>query len=415
MRCSNLIWIACLFLFLTSLEQVEAQFSIPEFLEGAQKDVSLYANELKSGFLSENQYRTPVIHRTEFRTRTNDFNISQDDYRVRINPTNPFEIHENRIYYKTQLSVLMTEYQYTLNKVLSDRYQLLINYLKTLDRQKVIQDRINLIKNEISMYETMMENPGFSAVDYVQAEEDLLNANLEASDLQHRVKRYETEIKAKYEFSGKIEDGISGLIQVNHIQSLIRRNFAEFDTVNNILVKNLNQANQLEEQRIRVEKAEGKRNIGFIQAEYDQQRGKEFDDHMGFQIGIRVPLTNPDRADLSRRKIDLLEDHADVEERKTMINLQCSLLKIDLNYLFDQYRIVSEAGSHDLTSRMLSVDPDMNAEDIIKVKKSELRVQEMIYDLKWGIFESYIDYLYYSGRLSEPPLRNYLSEDLGEI
>ena len=69
---------------------------------------------------------------------------------------------------------------------------------------------------------------------------------------------------------------------------------------------------------LKVDKAENRRNIGYLQAEYDTERGNEFDEHMGFQIGIRIPLSNPDRPDLQRSRLDILEDQFDSDKERRM-------------------------------------------------------------------------------------------------
>ena len=97
----------------------KSQFSMNEFLSDARNDVRLYENKIKSDFLEQKPYRSPIIHRVEFRARTNDFNITQDDFRLRFNPTNPAEIRANKKYYSLEKNTLFIDYQYALNKAIS--------------------------------------------------------------------------------------------------------------------------------------------------------------------------------------------------------------------------------------------------------------------------------------------------------
>ena len=119
---SNSRYIFC-FLFLFFYQSMSAQFSMTEFLNQAKNDIRLYENEQKSQFLEKNPYNSPWIQRSEFRIRTNDFNISADDYRFRINPTNPFEIKANKQYYQKHLAfdVAVTVKLYLFGYIVLDK------------------------------------------------------------------------------------------------------------------------------------------------------------------------------------------------------------------------------------------------------------------------------------------------------
>jgi hypothetical protein len=392
-----------------------AQFSANEFLNQARNDVRLYEYEQKSKFLEKNPYKSPWIQRTEFRVRTNDLNISADDYRFRINPTNPFEIRENKKYYQMEFDLLFSDYQKSLNSALIERYQLLLDYLEYDDRILQKNTQIGLFQDELRILDAQADDPGFSLIDYLEARESLIQARLESNQLEHQKNLVQMEIRTKYSFEGDIAADQVILVDLQTIRNWIGTIFNEFDTVDNILIKNLHQKNLLTEQRIKLEKAEDRRNIGFLQAEYDRERGNELNDHMGFQIGVRIPLTNPDRPDMNRSKIDLLEDQADLMEKKAEVSLQGELSRLKLDYLFNQYDLIaSEMDNNDFV-KILSRSPDLKPDDLIKARRAILRLKRLEHEIKWEIYNAYIEYLYFSGRLIEPPLRNYLSANLEEL
>jgi hypothetical protein len=401
--------------FLLFPGMLHAQFSINEFLNQAKNDVRLYEYEQKSKFLEKNPYKSPWIQRTELRVRTNDLNISADDYRFRISPTNPFEIRENKKYYQMQFDFLYSEYQKALNSALNERYQLMLDYLENHDRQVQKNIQIELISDEIRLLDAQVDDPNFSLIDYLEAKESRIQALLESNDMVHQNDLIQLEIRTKYSFEGNIQPQEIELVDLQTMRYWINTIFLDYDTTDNILVKSQYQENLLTEQRIKLEKAEDRRNIGFLQAEYDRDRGNEVDEHMGFQIGIRIPLTNPDRPDLNRSKIDLLEDQASLIERKAEVSLQGELNRLKLSYLFTQHDLIStEIEKNDFVN-IISLSPDLSPNDLIKAQRSILRLKRIESQIKWEIYRSYIDYLYYSGRLIESPLRNYLSSNMKEL
>jgi hypothetical protein len=406
--------IAIAFLFLSPY-LVYGQFSLNEFLRESKNDVRLYGYNLKSNFLEKNPYRSPWIQRTEVRIRTNDLNVSADDYRFRISPTNPFEIRENRKYYEMEFDFLFTEYQRSLNAALNERYQLILDLLENHYLESLKQRQFDLLSDELRSLDALANDPDFNLTDYIEARENLIQTRLEMNEINHSIGRALLEIRSKYTFTGNIVPDNIDLVDIQTIKKWVNTLFSDLDTTENVLVKHLHQENLLTEQRIKLESAEDRRNIGFIQAEYDRYRGNEMDEHLGFQIGVRVPLTNPDRPDLNRDRVDLLEDQAGLVERRSEIKLRGQLVRLKLDYLFSQYELVIKAIEENDFSELITLTPDLKPDDLIKAQKAVLRLQRLEAGIKWEIYKSYIDFLYYSGRLVDMPLKNYLSGNLSEI
>jgi hypothetical protein len=413
----SLLRIKCLLvLILLSNGVARSQFSLNEFLSDARNDVRLYENKIKSEFLEQKAYRSPIIHRVEFRARTNDFNITQDDYRLRFNPTNPAEIRANKKYYSLERNSLIIDYQYALNKAIFKRYHQIISFFQLSDEIAYKKKEIILQQDQLTILEAALGNSDFDITEYIKEKENLLNLSLELNDLFHNKDKFEHEIKSTFAFSGNIESNTnSQFISYEQIKNIVELKSVISDTVNNIHIENLNRQITLDEQRIVIEKAEGRRNIGYIQAEYDRFRGDDFDNHFGVQVGVRIPLTNADKPDLNRRKLNVMEDKADVVREKTALDVQCELLKLDLEFLFSQNRLITGEISNDNLLILLNQNQNIKPEDLLEAQKSILKMKKYEKLIQWDIYKSFIDYLYYSGKLIDVPLKNYLSENLEEI
>ena len=391
------------------------QFSINAYLSDARNDVRLYENKAKSEFLENNPYRSPVFHRVEFRTRSNDFDFTQDDFRFRLNPTNPFEMNANRKYYDIEANSLVIDYQYALNKAIYHRYKQLIDFFQLKDEISFKEKEILVQKDQLKILEAGLSDTDFEISEYIKQKENLVDLVLEFNELKHNQEVIMHEIKSEFSFTGEIDQENHEFISYDQIKAIIEMKSTVPDTENNIHIENLNRQAMLDEQRIHVEKAEGRRNIGFFQAEYDNDRGNEFNEHMGYQIGVRLPITEPDRPDLNRRKLNLIEDKAKIVREKTSFDIQCELLKMDLSYLFTQNDLIAESISNDKLLKLLNQNLNTKPEDLLEAQKSILKMNKYEKMLQWDIYQSFIDYLYYSGKLIDVPLKNYLSGNLDEI
>jgi hypothetical protein len=392
-----------------------AQFSMNKYFSEARNDIRLYENKVKSEFLTKNPYRSPILHRLEIRSRTNDFNISQDDYRLRINPTNPYEIRANKRYYALETNSLIIEYQFALNKALYQRYQKIIAYFQLLDEISFGNKEILLQKDQLTIMEADLNHSEFEINEYIQLKEDFIDLILDQNERIHQKEKILHEIKSEFPFSGDIQTEDETFISYDQIKKILELKSAVSDTVNNIHIEKLNRQALLDEQRIRIEKAESRRNIGYFQAEYDRLRGDDFNRHFGFQIGVRLPINLPDKPDLNRRRLDLLEDKADIVTEKTVLDVQCDLLTLDLQFLLGQSEFIEGMISNDNLSMLLKQDQNIKPEDLLEGEKSILKMKKYEKLIQWDIYSSFIDYLYYSGKLIEIPLRNYLSDNLDEF
>jgi hypothetical protein len=402
-------------LVIVCINSSNGQFSMNEYLSEARNDVRLYENKIKSEFLEKNPYRSPVIHRVEFRSRTNDYNISQDDFRLRLNPTNPFEIGANKKYYNLETNSLIVNYQFALNKAIYGRYNQVISFFQITEEISFKEKEILLQRDQLKILEAGLNDNDFEISEYIKQKENLINLILDLNELIHNKEKIKHRIKSEFSFSGTIHTEHDVLISYDKIKEIVDLKSTVPDTANNIHLENLNRQVMLEEQRIRVEKAEGRRNIGYVQAEYDRYRGIDFNRHFGVQFGVRLPITNADKPDLNRRRIDLIEDKADIIREKTALDVQCDLLKLDLEFLFNQNDLISGAITNDNLLKLLSQDRNLKPEELIEAQKSIHKMKKYERLIQWDIYKSFIDYLYYSGKLIEVPLRNYLLENLDEI
>lgn len=395
--------------------RITAQFNLNDFLNGARNDVLLYQNQEKSDFLSNNKFRTPYINRFELRLRSNDLNPSLEDYRLRINPTNPWEIIANKNYYKVQTEYLETEYQFFLNEALHKRYQAIIEYLKYIDYQSILEKEIAIKSDQYRIWEMQIVNPDFDISEYIELREDIYTNSYETIEINYQIERLSLKVNETFNYSGKIKDFNGEIITLDKIRSLIETEYNGLSIDNNIMVIKENKANELSMQEYKVQKAEGRRNIGFIQAEYDPKRGDGFENYMGFQIGMRLPITNPDKPDQYRRKLDLIDDEANLKEDKKLMEFSQKLLFVDIEFLFRQYDNLQEEIRNNNIRKLLQLYTDLSPADLLKAQSALTKLQKIEHDLKWQIYKSYIELMFIQGNLAVYPLKNMLSEDLDNL
>ena len=412
----KVILIFCLVTF-CSARVLHAQFRMEEFLGTARQDVSLSPTQSKIDFLKENNFNGPWISRVEFRTRSNDANFSQEDFRFRLTPGNPAELKAYKRYYDKQVTLLNTEYKDVLNTALKDRYAMAIDHMFETFRKANLESRLSVNKQIIEMINSGTGVYSLDISDLIDAQSDELNMGLAIQNSEIRLHELEYVIKDHYSFSGDIRWSEVELMEVTDILNLFNE-FKNSATGQHINLVKLEQRNQLATERFNIEKSETLRNIGYFQAEYDTDRGNEPSGHFGYQIGIRIPIVNPDKPDLNRRKLETMDHDALLTERQEEYRRKMELSVLRMDSYANQWRDITENLELMRTQNLLnfqSMDKSVEINDLLKINEFHMELLDKKNTIEKKIFDNYLEYLDLCGLLAETPLRNFLAKDLPEF
>jgi len=394
-----------------------AQFNIDAFLASARNDLSLNPTQAKRDFLKENDFNGPWISRMEFRIGSQDANFSMDDYRLRITPGNPGELKANKRYFDKQVALLNTEYQDKLNDALIDRYVLILEHIFEFKKMRNLSKQLEINNQIIEMMSQSTSIYAMDIGDLIDAESDELDLKMDIENAKIFMDEVAYLMKGLYTFSGEIEWNEEELMDTEDILTL----FAQFKNKPSgefIDLVKLDQRNALAAERFNIEKSEALRNIGYFQAGYDVLRGNEPSEHFGYQIGVRIPIVNPDKPQLNRRKLDLMDDEALLDEKKEdhRKNLELAVLRMD--HFAQQHKEIMtklESISQQNILNLQSPGKSIKIADLIKLNEFHMDLMEKQNQVEKKIFKTYIEYLNLNGKLTEFPMRNYLSKNLSEF
>jgi hypothetical protein len=156
-------------------------------------------------------------------------------------------------------------------------------------------------------------------------------------------------------------------------------------------------------------------NVGFLQTEFDQRRVEQDRSPINISFGVTIPITNPNKGDMAKRKLEMIEAEYDLEEAKHESQTDRVILQENVGNLIQRYRSLQlkidqlEKGNLiQSLSALKGGDPLIVAqyrEDIVKLEMLLLK-------LKREIYFAYIEYLSLADNLQQQPLVNYLSQNL---
>src|SRR5687768_14387216 len=102
-----------------------AQLTIGQFIQSTERDAEQKAFISQLEYLASKPYRLAPIQKLEFRTRTNELDFGRQDYAIRVNPANPWEVRNNNRYFKEYASELGFEMELLFRDALVERYTLI--------------------------------------------------------------------------------------------------------------------------------------------------------------------------------------------------------------------------------------------------------------------------------------------------
>lgn len=392
------------------------EFQMKDYLAASRDAMSLDAYKARLDFLDKNNFNSPWLRDMQIRIRTRDLNLSPEDYRLRLSPTNPAEISANKNYYTAQVQQLEAEYKAAFAEVLKGRYNLLLDHY-FLYQQRMHSEKALIMAGELAvLMGRMAGDRRLRLGDLIDNDESHFKTEFELDAILQQMRELETLMRKEYDFAGKIDWSNGDIIHIDQVRDQMMT--APVDSGRNIYVISDEFDYKLREARLRVERSESWRNMGFLQAEYRNWTGPEFGDRLGFQLGLRIPVTNPDRADLARDRYRMADIPARINERVSSFVLQGQVLRERFNALIDRHIRVEKkiADMEQLDVRQLAqTDGQLDAGGLISYRDYLLDLKKMRLRNLREAYTIYIDYLDIQGRLVEVPTINYISPGLEEF
>ncbi len=381
---------------------------VNEHLMSAQNDSRLtrYAEELS--FLEQDQIKTSWIREVEVRGRSDHFSEQLSEYRLRLSPSNPWEVKANKEYSKQLQQTTQINYQLALARVLKDRYEQLIESYFVDSRTQLLSQLLTI--REVQNAQILEGTNGLNAEALLEAESEI--SDLEIDLAESKLELIETNQIIQNTTQSTVDWSAWLMIQPEQIMAFLDGR----DTSNytNPYIRSSEEKLALEEQMLTISKREAFSNIGFIQADMDLDQGNTLNDHLGFQVGISLPIVNRDKADLARNRFKLIEKRNDNSRLTEIMAQEIESQKNQIKALYELHRLIDSKinRAEDLAQ---NISTSANSNTIFKYRRYKLDLTWKSLDTHERLLSAFLDYLELEGLLAQRPLINFLSNNLEPI
>ncbi len=404
----------CVILTLISTSSLYAQsLSLNQFLKSALDNPYYKSFDVQNSFLQErNAFSLPWVNQVQFRYQDNQFNNFQSRYGLRFDAGNPWQISRNNKYFQGIQTLKGLEQKMVLKEILRDRYDLVVEFWIASElaglvlKQKEMREQIGRVIGQKA------GSASFDADQFLNAQLDIISKEADWHEANFERDVVKTKILA--EASATVFDlPLTRMIDVDQINQLIQ---IETKAAGQTEFELLRQRVELSNRKMQLEKSNF--DVGFLQAMYSSNRQIDGRNSFGLAFGVTIPITNPNKENVAREKLNVLERQGELEqfqseEKNKRLN-SVLYLQLHLNHyqkLDSLVTAVKSRGMNLLTGQASNYDP------VIELKYREKLIQfDMLkIRIKKEILLQYISYLDNSDKLHERPLVNYLSKDLERV
>ena len=397
-------------------DQLMGQVSVAEFIKSSMMapEVKMFTSQLS--FLQDKPYRLSPLQKLEFRTQNRELLSYQQEYGIRFTPANPWEVRNNNRYFQHYQTALSLEKNLVLKDVLLGRYALIISYLYSIDLKSLAEANKKLIENQLLVLERQSSSSLFDPEEYVKLKIELLDKSVSWEEIDLDIFNQRTQINQAYPtaFQMELTWSSSSLISVERIKEVM-------DSLRLLNVTSSHTAYQqqkmnLAESEYNLEKANV--NVGFLQTEYDHRRVAQNRTPINISLGITIPLTNPNKGDMTKSKLDLIEAEHDLESAQEDTHVSREMASGQLESLITRY--------HDLELKVAELKNGTLSSDLSRMKNGDplalIRFDESLNKLKVlqaklrrNILNCYVNFLSVYDQLQQLPLIIFLTVRLDVI
>jgi hypothetical protein len=379
------------------------------------KILGLYKNDATLPFYSDYinsiegmKYKIPLVEEVNLRTETDQFDFGRQEYAVRA----MFNGFTESKYYALEKASLVRlkdiEKNVRIKEVLYSKYKDIISLKYNVEKIPLIDSLETQYNHSLSQLIQVISSGEFiDPKDVLKIEENLYElsqkrkaAIVAISELKSRLNLDENSIVL-------FDDWISLNTIETMIATLMYKIPATFD-------QKYTASSMKNKSRFMMESANNKRILDYAQLRYSKRDNRLFQDEFSIGLGIRIPYQG---SQIKSKNDYLLKEHemqfekntesakGEVDFKRDLIAIQSLIEEIKF-YKNTNEKIFKTLNENHLESALAII----NAKKLIELTNKQKQL-----DLEEKIVTYFINLVNDADKISELPLKNYLSENLSSI
>ena len=328
-------------------------------------------------------FKSPLIDEAEFRTETNEFDLAQQEYTLRLSPNSKkIRKYQNRIY-----DDLRNEYLFELRQSQEDYLEDLYN--SYLEYYFDVQE-LNLRKQILPIYEDIITMLSKQNKDGELSVSDLINASKERDKLQIRIERDQQRLNTQKDLAANSQESIIAVDELEKIFAMI----IGINMPSQTYDEHKFELNRIENQ-YQLEKAEKDKLFDFAQIRYNSNPDDIWEEKINLGFAFRFPHSSKSSLDLIELQLEKMIEEEKFERQKREIEENIEENYTNFLEQFENYnaaqKLISTLKKYEELTK--SIQPSSKSEivEILELNIESIEEQIDLINVKKDLYDSYIE------------------------
>lgn len=405
--------LAVLCIFFLAWGKLAAQAGFGSFIRAANDAPAVSMFDLQVEYLNNRPYRLAPVQKLEFRTESNQLDPSRQEYALRVNPANPWELRQNNRYFKELKSSIELEKGIVLKEVLMERYILIIELVTYAGLRDLAQRKLELTQTSLSMLEKQQLSGYFDGEDYVDLKLEEMDKSVDVDEAAYEAENAIRKVSSIFpEAAGSAKTwNLTEVVSLEQIESLLDSLQTAMPEATSLSY--YQKKIDLADREFKLER--NNMNFGYLQAKYEDFRIAQGRKPWSLGLGLTIPVFNPNKGDMAKRKLESIESQQELKEATIEMDKDKIRLREQLRDLIASHRKIEEkinALNVSSLARTLNTMQKSNPIAGVRFQGNLIKLEELALKLKQNILITYTEWLASTDALQQVPLTNYLSRNL---
>lgn len=385
-------------------------------LASARQDLAVDLHQQQLEYIQQTNLNLPFVNQISFRTETDRFDISRQEYVGRVSVNGLGEIHQQRLLQDSDFSSKENMQRVYFHEALAERYQAIASY-RHIQRQlqvqyefrQVYEDKVNVLNKMAAL------NAGADLDELIKTEYDLDNLDLKIAESEAILEQLRLAIQTMMALdSTSWQLDTAEFVTTDQIE-LVIAGIPETVLQNPEIVEKQIKIDQLNAE-YNYEKAQSNQVLDFVQVRYaNLPISTDLNRELSVGLAINLPFKGTSRVSMREIAIDKNAANQNMQLYLAELSRQVATSKLQVVALGKRYRLANQQWQD--SQARFTLEHPQNAQTegpltLLNARELQFKRQMNLLDIERDLMEQYLNILDWTGTLSEEPSINYLSKQL---
>lgn len=385
-------------------------------LASARQDLVVDLHQQQVEYIQQTNLNLPFVNQISFRTETDRFDISRQEYVGRVSVNGFSEIHQQRLLQDSDLSAKQGMQRVYWHEALAERYQAIASY-RHIQRQLQIQEGLRQVyEDKVTVLKKMAAlNAGADLDELIDTEFDHDNLVLKMAESESILEQLRLSFQTMMTLdSTSWQLDTTDFVTPDQIELVVAA-MPETVLQNPQIVEKQIKIDQLNAE-YNYERAQSNQVLDFVQVRYaNLPVSTDLNRELSIGLAINLPFKGTSRVSMREIAIDKNAANQNMQLYLADLSRQVASSKLQVVTLGKRFRMAQQQWQD--SQARFTLEHPQNAQTegpltLLNARELQFKRQMNLLDIERDLMEQYLNLLDWTGQLSEEPSINYLSKEL---